>query len=162
MKRMIFLAFISSFLSGITSVKSQDLPFRKDVNYIDSLLSKNPYAENFLGITYYYSLDITPEKELSIKMDFNGPFSTTFKARLTELNTSPVVDTAEYTSSMCWSCRQDESGTEKLCITQENIYTTGEKDIVNTEEICLMLPAQSTIRLKLIKAINELVAKARE
>ena len=82
MKRMIFLAFMSSLLSGITSVKSQDLPFRKDVDYIDSLLSKNPYAENFLGITYYYSLNITSEKELIIKMDFNGPFSTTFKERI--------------------------------------------------------------------------------
>jgi hypothetical protein len=162
MKRMIFLAFMYSLLSGITSVKSRDIPFRKDVDYIDSLLSKNPYAENFLGITYYYSLNITPERELIIKMDFNGPFSTTFKASHTALKINPVVDTTEYTSSMCWKCKPDDSGTEKRCITQENNYTTGEKDIVDSEDICIMLPTQSNIRIKLIEAIDVLVRKASE
>jgi hypothetical protein len=162
MKRRIFLAFISLLLSGITSVKSQELPFRKDVNNIDSILSKNPYNENFLGITYYYSFDISTEKELIITMDFDGPFTTVFKAALNDLSIESVVDTTEYSSSMCWRCREDESGKLKTCVKQINTYTTGEKDIVDSEDICIMLPAQKNIRVELIKAINNVVKKARE
>jgi len=162
MKRMIFLALITSILSWITDLKSQDLTFRKEVSYIDSLLLKNPYFENFLEITYYYSLDITAEKELIVKMDFNGPFTTTFTARLTDLNNTFIVDTTEYSSSVCWLCREDETGKEKRCIKQENLYTTGEKDIVDSDNICIMLTTQSEIRLELIKAIEELVKKVLE
>ena len=77
-------------------MNSQDLPFRKEVNYIDSVLQSNPSMENFLGITYYYSIDITAEKELIVVMDFKGPFTTTSTARLADLNYSFVVDTSEY------------------------------------------------------------------
>jgi hypothetical protein len=162
MKRRIFLAFISLLLSGITSVQSQELPFRKDVDYIDSILNKNPYNENFLGITYFYSLDISAEKELIITMAFDGPFTTVFKASLNDLSLESVVDTTEYSSSICWSCRKDESGRIKTCVKQINTYTTGEKDIVDSEDICIMLPTGKNTRVELIKAINNVVKKARE
>jgi len=162
MKRIIFLTFMTSLLSVITTVKAQDLPVRKEVDLIDSLLSKNPYAENFLGITYYYSFDITAEKELIIKMDFDGPFTTVFQAALTDLNIESVIDTTEYSSSVCWRCREDESGRLKTCVKQINTYTTGEKDTVDSEDICLMLPVQKNIRLELIEAINKVVKLARE
>jgi hypothetical protein len=153
---------MTSLLSVITTVKAQDLPVRKEVDLIDSLLSKNPYAENFLGITYYYSFDITAEKELIIKMDFDGPFTTVFQAALTDLNIESVIDTTEYSSSVCWRCREDESGRLKTCVKQINTYTTGEKDTVDSEDICLMLPVQKNIRLELIEAINKVVKLARE
>ena len=162
MYRLIFLVLLTRFLSAVETVKSQDLPFRKEVNYIDSVLLKNPYFENSLEITYSYSLDITDEKELIVKMDFNGPFTTTFTARLTDLNNTFMVDTTEYNSSVCWLCREDETGKEKRCIKQENLYTTGEKDIVDSDNICIMLTTQSKIRFELIKAIEELVKKVLE
>jgi hypothetical protein len=162
MKIRIFLAFISLLCTGITSLKSQDLPFRKDVDYIDSILSKNPYNENFLGITYFYSLDISAEKELIITMAFDGPFTTVFKAPLNDLSIECVIDTTEYSSSMCWSCREDESGRLKTCVKQINTYTTGEKDIVDSEDICIMLPTTKKTRVELIKSINNVVKKARE
>jgi len=162
MKRRIFLAFISLIFTGITSVKSQDLLFRKDVDYIDSILSKNPYNENFLGITYFYSLDISADRELIITMAFDGPFTTVFKASLKDLNIDSVVDTTEYTSSLCWSCREDTSGRLKTCVRQTNIYTTGEKDNLDSEDICLMLPTEKNLRVELIKAINNAVLKARK
>ena len=161
MKILIFLALITSFFLLTTEIKSQDLPFRKEVNYIDSLLLKNPYFESFLEITYYCSLDITAEKELIVKMDFNGPFITTFTARLTDLSTF-IVDTSEYNSSVCWLCKEDETGKEKKCIRQENLYPTGETDIVDSDNICIMLTTQSEIRVELIKAIEELVKKVLE
>ena len=82
MKRMIILVFLTSSLSGIATVKSQELSSRKEINYINSLLKANPYRDTFLEITFYYSIDITSEKELIVKMDFDGPFKTTIKARI--------------------------------------------------------------------------------
>jgi hypothetical protein len=162
MKIRIFLAFIFLLLSGIAPVKSQDLLFRKEVDKIDSILSKNPYNENFLGITYYYSFDISNDRELIITMAFDGPFTTVFKAALNDLNIDSVVDTTEYSSSMCWQCREGESGKIKTCVRQTNTYTSGEKDFVDSEDICIMLPVQQNIRVELIKAINDVVRKARE
>jgi hypothetical protein len=162
MKKMILLTFLTSVFSGLATVYSQDLPFRKEVNYIDSVLQKNPSTENFLGITYYYSIDVTAGKELIVIMDFKGPFTTTFKARLADLTNSFVVDTSEFRSSVCWHCATDSTGREKRCITQEISYTSGEKEIADSEDICIMLPAESDIRLKLIIAIEELVKKVRE
>jgi hypothetical protein len=162
MKKLILPVFLFSQLSGLATVNSQDLPFRKEINYIDSVLQKNPSTENFLGITYYYSVDVTAEKELIVVMDFKGPFTTTFKARLADLPESFVVDTSEFRSSVCWHCGTDSTGREKRCIKQEILYTSGEKEIVDSEDICIMLPAESDIRLKLLIAIEELVKKVRE
>lgn len=158
MKKIIFV--LSIFLSGIIAAKSQDLPYWKEVHYIDSVLSKNPYFENFLGITYYYSIDITPEKEMIVKMDFKGPFTSIFKARINELKNAFEVDTTEYTSSICWHCLEDGSGKEKRCIFQENIYTSGERDTVNSDDICIQLPTQSDLRNNLIKSLEKLLIKA--
>jgi hypothetical protein len=162
MKRALFIVILMILSSVSYQARSQDKPFRAEVGYIDSVLSKNPYKENFLGITYYYSLDITAEKEIIVKMDFNGPFLSTFKARLSDLITDFVVDTTEYTSSICWRCSNDESGKQKRCVDQENLYTSGDRDHIVAEDMCLMLPSQKDIRLKLINAIDELLKKARE
>jgi hypothetical protein len=156
------LVFLTSIFSGIATVNSQDLPFRKEVNYIDSILQKNPSTENFLGITYFYSLDVTAGKEIIVVMDFKGPFTTTFTGSLPELKDSFVVDTSEFRSSLCWHCGTDAAGKEKRCIKQEILYTSGEKEIVDSEDICISLPLQRDIRLNLINAIEELVKKVLE
>lgn len=162
MNRIIFLVLMTGFLSAAETIKSQDLPFRKEVNFIDSVLRENPYFESFLEITYYYSIDISAEKELIVKMDFNGPFTTTFSARLTDLNNIFIVDTTEYTSSICWICKEGETGRENRCVRQANSYTTGEKDFVDSDNICISLPKQPKIRVELIKALEELVKKVLE
>lgn len=163
MKKMVLLFFLISHLSGIDTVRSQDLRVREEINSINSILKANPFRDTFLEITYYFSIDITPEKELVVHMDFNGPFTTTFKARLLDLNNSFVVDTSdEWSSWVCWHCKKDETGKEKTCIYQENLYAGGEKDIVDSDDICLMLPQQSDIRSRLITALEELVKKVLE
>lgn len=155
MKKCLLLVFLA--FTGTYQIKSQDLPFQKEVKYIDSVLSKNPYFEKFLGITYYYSLDITSEKEIIIKMDFRGPFSTTYTAKLADLVHPFTADTSEYSSSICWRCNTDETGKERRCILQENVYTTGEKEQVITDDICLMLPAETALRIDLIGRIDKLL-----
>ena len=82
MKRIIFFVFLTYLLSGIAAVKSQELTTTEEINYINSLLKANPYRDTFLEITFFYSIDITPEKELIVKMDFDGPFKTILKAKI--------------------------------------------------------------------------------
>lgn len=161
MKSFGLFLFIISLASGPEILKSQDLSFKKEVNEIDSILKENPYHEGFLGITYYYSIDISADKELTVNMDFNGPFRTTFTARIADLTPSFEADTTEYTSSICWHCKADQTGRETRCINQVNIYTTGERDSVASDDICIQLPAQTDLRIKLINMINDLVIKVR-
>jgi hypothetical protein len=162
-KRLILLYFLIISLSGVESLKSQDPGIRKEINYIDSLLKTNPYLDTFLEITYRYSIDISPEKELVVNMDFNGPFTTTFKARLTDLNNAFVIDTSsDWSSSVCWQCKTSPAGKEERCIYQENLYPGGKKDIVDSDDICIKLTTQSNIRLRLIKSLEELIKKVLE
>jgi hypothetical protein len=160
MKKYFLLVIL--VLTWTYQVQSQDFSLRKEVNYIDSVLSKNPYYEKFLGITYYYSLDITEDREIIIKMDFRGPFATTYRAKLQDLIQPFTVDTSEYSSSICWRCKTDETGKETRCILQENVYTSGEKEQVITDDICLMLPDATALRIELIGRIDRLVRKVLE
>jgi len=156
------LAFIIPLLSiySLSDAYCQDLQFRKEINSIDSILRENPYKENFLGITYYYSIDITESNELVVKMDFDGPFATTFSAKIKDINITAVADTGEYTSSMCWQCMMDDKGKNIQCVRQENQYKTGENEVVSTDELCLMLPVNTNLRIKLIRSIGDLLKKA--
>lgn len=162
MKKLIIFISLAGMLLAPGSLNAQDLPFRKEINYIDSVLNKNPYLEKFLGITYYYSIDITPERELVVVMDFKGPFTTTYKAKLADLVHPFVTDTTEYTSQICWRCRCDDSGRETRCIFQMNTFTNSERDTIVTDDICVMLPDQPGMRIDLIRRIDELVKKALE
>lgn len=157
-KKLIILLILISSLPEIVNAKTQDNGFRKKINYIDSVLNTNPYLDTFLEITYHYSIDITPEKELVVKMDFDGPFTTILKARLADLNNAFVVDTSsDWTSSVCWQCKKSGQGKEERCIYQENLYPGGEKDLVDSDDICIKLTTQSNIRLIIIKALEELI-----
>jgi hypothetical protein len=72
------------------------------------------------------------------------------------------VDTTEYTSAICWRCAKEEAGRITRCIDQMNVYTTGEEDHVDTEDMCLMLPSRKDLRLILIHAVDDLVKKVLE
>jgi hypothetical protein len=157
MRKSLFL-ILSVLLFHVTVVlDAQDLQHRKEVTYIDSVLNRNPYFEGFLGITYYYSIDITPQNELVVIMDFKGPFTTIFKAKVSDLQRPFIADTTEYTSAVCWQCKPDQDGKEKRCISQINTYTSGEKDVVDSDDICIQLPTQPELRLDLMKRIEDLV-----
>jgi hypothetical protein len=158
MKRAIYILVYLLLIVSVNSATGQDL-FRKEVNSIDSILKKNPYHEEFLGITYSFSIDITPQKDFVVIMDFDGPFTITFTARVSDLITLAVVDTTEYTSQMCWHCAKASTGKDNACIQQLNQYKTGEKDLLSSEDICVMLPVETRLRIYLIQSIQELINK---
>jgi len=157
MKRIFILIFLVGFLPWIETLKSQELIVRDEINSINSLLKANPYRDTFLEITFYYSIDITSEKELVVKMDFDGPFKTIVKAKILDLNRTLQIDTAlEGTGSICWYCNSAGIASETNCVYNESITALGEKESHYTDNICVMISRQSEIRNKLIKEFDKL------
>jgi len=156
-KRMIILVFLTCILSATAAVKSQETAVREDIDNINSLLKANPYRDTFLEITFYYSIDITSDKELVVKMEFNGPFKTSVKARIIDLDITIQADSAlTGTSSICWFCKPDETTRATSCVYNESITSDGEKESHYSDNICVMISRHGTIRNELVKAFDKL------
>ncbi len=163
MKRIILLVFLTCFLSGFETVKSQDLTVKEEINYINSLLKANPYRDTFLEITFFYSIDITPEKELIVNMEFDGPFKTVLKAKILDLGNSFVRDTSyEGNSSVCWYCKPNDATKDINCVYNETITSETDKESHFSDNICVMFARDSNIREELIKDFDKLFKKILE
>jgi hypothetical protein len=157
MKWILILIFLAGLHPGIQTLKSQGLPVREEIDSINALLKENPYRDTFLEITFYYSIDITSEKELVVKMDFDGPFKTVLKASIAELGKSFLRDTAyEGNSTICWYCNTDDTKKENNCVFNETITSDAEKESHYTDNICVMFARDSNIREELIKDFDKL------
>jgi len=163
MKRIIFFISLTYLLSGIATVKSQDPTAREEISYINSLLKANPYRDTFLEITFFYSIDITPDKELIVIMDFDGPFKTVLKVNILDLGNTFVRDTSyEGNSSICWYCKPNEATKDINCVYNETITSETEKESHYSDNICVMFARDSNIRDELIKAFDQLFRNAQE
>jgi hypothetical protein len=90
-------------------------------------------------------------------MDFDGPFSTSLKASLLDLERTQRIDTAlEGTSSVCWYCNSDTTKGAAPCVYCESTTKEGEKQSHFTDNICVMIARKSEIREALIKAFDQL------
>ena len=149
--------FLMCFLSGIATVNSQELKAREEMILIDSILKANPYRDTFLEITFYYTIDITTDKELEVSMDFNGPFKTILKARLMDLGEQFLRDTAyEGKSTICWYCKTDDTIKENRCVYNETITSDLEKESHYSDNICVMFSRDANIRDELKKHFDKL------
>lgn len=157
MKRVISLLILTFFLSGFEPVRSQELSPGEEVGYINSLLKANPYRDTFLEITFYYSIDITTEKELVVKMDFDGPFRTIIKAKISDLGRSFTRDSSyEGNSSLCWYCKSEDAKKISDCVYNETITSGSEKESSYSNNICVMFAKDSNIREEILKAFDML------
>lgn len=163
MKRIVVFVCLTYLLSGIAPLKSQNPTARDEIDYINSLLKANPYRDTFLEITFFYSIDITPDKELIVKMDFDGPFKTILKAKIIDLGSLFLRDTSyEGISSICWYCKTDDPLKEHNCVYNETITSDLEKESHNSDNICVMFARDSHIRDELLKVFDKLFKKILE
>ena len=162
-ERLIVLIFLTCFLSGFETVKSQDMASKEEINYINSLLKINPYRDTFLEITFFYSINITQEKELVVTMEFDGPFKTVLKANIRDLGNSFLRDTSyEGNSSLCWYCKPNAATKDNNCVYNETITSETEKESHLSDNICVMFDRDSNIRDELIKALDKLFSRILE
>ena len=162
MKRIIYLFLLTVFVFGFSQLKSQDVLIRGKISYINSLLKANPFVDIFNEITFFYSVDITTDKELVVNMEFNGPFKSLMKSAIAELDRSLPEDTIYGSSSICWYCRPGVKTKGSNCVYNETITTDGEKEHHYSDNICVMFANNIDICYKLDSAFNQLFTKVLE
>jgi hypothetical protein len=163
MKKWFRLLCIICLISGFETPYAQDASVRQSVDNINSLLRENPYFDTFNEITFYYSIDITDKDELVVNMSFNGPFKTSMKVSIHDLDPVIRIDTAlEGTSLICWNCKPDSSSRPAKCIYNVTIPDDGEKESHLSDNICVMFSRKPEIRSKLIRSFQDLFRKVIE
>jgi hypothetical protein len=106
---------------------------------------------------------ITDQKELVVNMSFNGPFRTSGKVSMHDLDPVIRIDTAlEGTSLICWYCKPDSSSRPGNCIYNVTIPDQGNKESHLSDNICIMISRKTEIRSRLIRSFQELFSKVIE
>jgi len=160
---MMLFVFMTGFLFRLSAEKPQTFPYRETIEYINSLLKANPYVDTFLEITFYYSIDISSDKELVVKMEFDGPFKTILKSKIRDLNLSLQKDsTYDNSGSICWNCLSNDLTNKNKCVINETIPTEGESEFHSSDNIFVMFSKQNEVRDKLIRAFDQLFKEVLE
>jgi hypothetical protein len=163
MAKNIFLVcfFLLTFNQPV--LKSQDPSIRNTIDYINTILRTNPFINDFLEITFYYSIDITPDNNLIVNMDFNGPFKSVFRSGIADLNRIMQNDsTADVANSLCWKCASNDSTKTNKCVFNEIIYSGGDKEDQYLDNICVMFSGKNEIKNKLNDAFTRLFTEVDE
>ncbi len=142
-----------------SQISSSDLR----IDSINEILKENPYHDGFNDISFFYSVSITPDKELVVEMNFDGPFKWVYKAKIDDLDLSPKNDVCrESPSSLCWQCKQKEPGKQNSCIEAIMILTEGEPDRQNASNICVSFSGRGMICNDLNQRFQRLFNNYRE
>jgi hypothetical protein len=163
MKKNIILVFILAFAFSQSAIKSESLTIQETLNYINTLLKANPYIDNFLEITFYYSVDITSNNELVVVMESKGSFKSILKSKISDLDHFFQKDFCKETSnSICWYCKPEDLTKDNGCVYNEIIISGGEKENHSSDNICVMFSNQNEICDKLYHAFDNLFTKVLE
>lgn len=159
MKKSAFTFILLIFLYNVT-VSSQSPVAEELIKNINALLKENPYTDDFQEITFFYSVDVTPENEFVVKLEFDGPFKTLFRSKFSDLN--PVVQNnpAMLSSThLGWNCKSKDSKENNSCVYNETIYEGGDKEVHTSATICVMFSNQKGVNNKLRKAFDQLFSE---
>jgi hypothetical protein len=164
MKKVISLIVLAVLVAGNNCIFSQGVAIKESVDSINTILKANPFIDRFNEISFYYSVNISDEKELKVEMTFDGPFKWVYKVNLLELDIAPKKDVCrESPGTLCWTCKKTPSGGINSCIQAEMIFTDGGSQKENSSNICVSFSGQGMIcndlnkrfQLLLTKVINE-------
>jgi hypothetical protein len=163
MKKYIFLIVIIIAAFCQSPVKSQDINIKESVDNINNLLKENPYFDNFFEITYYYSIEITPDAEFIVRVDFDGPYSLFYKAKISNLVGNENVESTQRDSrSICWSCKSGDLEENNNCVYTEYILVEGEIEISHTDNICVKFSNKNKISSEIKNTLDSLFKKIQE
>lgn len=155
MKKISLIIVVIIISIWLSPLKSQDN--NKTVDYINSLLKENPYTDDFQEITFFYSIELTEKNELVVKLEYDGPFKTIFKAQISDLDSvfqdNPTMIPSTH---LCWNCKTGDG-----CVINETIYTSGDKEVNSAGNICVMFSNKKNVYPKLIEAFDKLFIENR-
>ena len=124
---------------------AQDAEVNKSVDSINAILKSNPFHDGFNDISFYYTIDVTQDRELIVEMNFDGPFKWVYIAKLQELDLYVKDACNESPSSLCWTCKQTDPGKPNSCIRAEMIFTGGGSEKENATNICVSFSGRNMI-----------------
>jgi hypothetical protein len=150
------------FVLSHNQLKSQVISSEKTntINEINDLLRNNPYTDDFQELTFYYSIEITSLNEIIVNLEYDGPFKTIYKARISDLNPITQNNSAMIPSTyLCWRCKSADSKENAPCVQNEIIYTSGDRELHTASEICVMFTNEKNVYKKLYDAFERLFSE---
>jgi hypothetical protein len=161
MKKVAFLLLVTWFTFISSALESQNLSTREIINDINTLLQANPYVDNFLEITFYYSIDVTSDNELVVNMESKENFKSTFKAKIFDLDNSYQKDFCNKASnSISWTCHSKDTVIQKRgCVYVEGTVPGGGEANYFQDNIDVMFSNRSGVCEKLYNSFNQLFIK---
>jgi hypothetical protein len=152
-----FLTVFAMFFILTQSVNAQNPTSRETIEKINKLLKSNPYTDSFQEITFYYTIDITPENELLVTLEYDGPYKTCAKSKISDLNPVNQNNPAMFPSTyLCWNCKSEANN---QCVINEIIYEGGGKDSHTSGNICVMFNNKNNIFQELCDTFAQLFSE---
>jgi hypothetical protein len=146
MKKKILMVVLVALFSWQNKAASQNPSTIQSLDSINTILKANPFHDGFNDISFYYSVNITGDKELIVEMSFDGPFKWVYKAKISELDLTFKKDICKDSpGSICWLCKQTEPGKPNSCIQAEMIFTDGGSEKENSSNICVSFSSRPAI-----------------
>jgi len=146
MKKTFLALILISICSWQNNAASQNPAVTQTIDSINAILKANPFHDGFNDISFYYSVNITPDKELVVEMSFDGPFKWVYKAKISDLDLSEKKDACKDSpGSICWLCKETEPGKQNSCIQAEMILNDGGSEKENATNICVSFSGRNMI-----------------
>jgi len=140
------MIFLMIFIAGYNLLNSQSIKCRESLDSINTVLKANPYHDGFNDISFFYSVTITPEYELIVEMSFDGPFKWVYKVKISDLDLANDRDLCrESPNSICWTCKQSDTGQPVSCVQAEMIMSDGGSEKENSSNICVSFSGRNVI-----------------
>ena len=157
---MFFTVILTTYIFVFNQAFSQNIEIDQSIDSINAILKANPYHDGFNDISFYYSIDITQEKELIVEMSFDGPFKWIYTAKVSDLDILPKTDICrESPGSFCWICKKSDSGEQQSCVRAEMILNEGASEKEYTSNICVSFLSRANICSDLNKRFQQLFTK---
>lgn len=132
--------------SWSNNILSQSITIKESIDSINTILKANPYHDGFNDISFYYSVNITQEKEFVVEMSFDGPFKWVYSVKISDLDISTKTDRCrESPGSFCWICRKSATGDQNSCVRAEMILNEGVPETENSSNICVSFSSRANI-----------------
>jgi hypothetical protein len=145
-KKTYLMVVLVALCSWQNNALSQSNAIIQSLDSINAILKTNPFHDGFNDISFFYSVNITPDKELVVEMSFDGPFKWIYKAKISDLDLSQRKDICKDSpGSICWVCKQTEPGKPNSCIQAEMIFTDGGSEKQNSSNICVSFSSRPMI-----------------
>jgi hypothetical protein len=160
MKKYMSLIFICILTLYQSVLNAQNLAVKETVDSINTILKANPYVDNFLEISIYYSADISSNNELVVIMESPGSFKTIFKVKIADLEISVGKDfCTRMSNSFIWYCKPADTKNRNSCVSVEGTMPGGAEANYHQDNIAVMFSNRNEICGKLNSAFNNLFSE---